>query len=477
MRIRKKAYFETLEIVNVNSVGGKQIISPAGAVTLRKVEETTITDADGTETPVYRCYFMGEQDGVEIENRWHIGDQAFSQNFNRRTPGEYEQVANHYFWRLVVGLSTELDDDGNYYIDLSVNDCDTDSDIPHANDVVAQLGNRTDVDRQSALIFSSVDAESPRVILCHGINSYTLSNTEYFDVGVNHAENRAYMNVYGDTYIGDRNNIDESRGYVYYDSSTQTLNIRASISASSTIGDRPFSEAFVTAEDYNNFTNTITSSIEGIQNQIDGTIEAYFQPYSPTLDNEPAATWIREGKQAEHLGDTFTNIQQYNEEDESTYDAGKSWRWTQSEDGTYGWTQISDSDAVAALKKAAEAQDTADGKRRVFVTQPTQEQAYDIGDLWVNATYSDGSVTYNNDILRANTAKQAGYPFSIDLQITHIKAPAAVSDHGHRLAVHIHVNLLRFEKCVRMPAYDNVNIPCPRHKIPVRERFLFISEM
>ena len=412
MRIRKKAYFETLEIVNVNSVGGKQIISPAGAVTLRKVEEITVTDADGTETPVYRCYFMGEQDGVEVENRWHIGDQAFSQNFNIRTPGEYEQVANHYFWRLVVGLSTELDEDGNYYIDLSVTDCDTDSDIPHANDVVAQLGNRTDVDRQSALIFSSVDAESPRIILCHGIDSYTLSNTEYFDVGVNHAENRAYMNVYGDTYIGDRNNIDESKGYVYYDSSTQTLNIRASISASSTIGDKPFSEVFVTAESFEDMTNAVLGpQLEYIQNQIDGTIEAYFYDYSPTLENEPALTWINEGKQNEHLGDTFTNIQTYIS-DEETPDAGKSWRWVL-KDGVYSWEPIADSDAVAALKKAAEAQDTADGKRRVFVTQPTQEQAYDIGDLWVNATYSDGRVTYENDILRANTAKQAGYPFSI----------------------------------------------------------------
>ena len=412
MRIRKKAYFETLEIVNVNSVGGKQIISPAGAVTLRKVEETTITDADGTETPVYRCYFMGEQDGVEIENRWHIGDQAFSQNFNIRTPGEYEQVANHYFWRLVVGLSTELDDDGNYYIDLSVNDCDQDSDPPHVNDVVAQLGNRNEVDRQSALIFSSVDAESPRIMLCHGIDSYTLANTEYFDVGVDHAENRAYMNVYGDTYIGDRNNIDESKGYVYYDSSTQTLNIRASISASSTIGDKKFSEVFVTAENFENMTNAVLGpQLEYIQNQIDGTVEAYFYDYSPTLENEPAFTWREEGKQNEHLGDTFTNIQTYIS-DEETPDAGKSWRWVL-KDGVYSWEPIADSDAVAALKKAAEAQDTADGKRRVFVTQPTQEQAYDIGDLWVNATYSDGSVTYENDILRANTAKQAGYPFSI----------------------------------------------------------------
>lgn len=412
MRIRKKAYFETLEIINVNSVGGKQIISPAGAVTLRKVEETTITDADGTETPVYRCYFMGEQDGVEIENRWHIGDQAFSQNFNIRTPGEYEQVANHYFWRLVVGLSTELDDNGNYYIDLSVNDCDQDSDPPHVNDVVAQLGNRNDVDRQSALILSSVDAESPRIILCHGIDSYTLANTEYFDVGVDHAENRAYVNVYGDTYIGDRNNIDESKGYVYYDSSTQTLNIRASISASSTIGDKKFSEVFVTAENFENMTNAVLGpQLEYIQNQIDGTVEAYFYDYSPTLENEPAFTWREEGKQNEHLGDTFTNIQTYIS-DEETPDAGKSWRWVL-KDGVYGWEPIADSDAVAALKKAAEAQDTADGKRRIFVTQPTQEQAYDIGDLWVNATYSDGSVTYNNDILRANTAKQAGYPFSI----------------------------------------------------------------
>lgn len=435
MRIRKKAYFETLEIVNVNSVGGKQIISPAGAITVRKVEETTITlDADTlaslnvpdptqTEREVYRCYFMGEQDGVEIENRWHVGDLAFSQNFNIKTPGTYEQVANHYFWRLVVGVSTEIDDEGNHYIDLDKVDCDymnsggdglLDSDPPHVNDVVAQLGNRNDVDRQSALIFSSVDAESPRIILCHGIDSYTLSDTEYFDVGVNHATNKAYLNVYGDMLIGDRDSIASDSSRIQYDSATKQLLIKASISATSTFGGKSFSEVFVTAENYNDFTNAITGSIENIQNQIDGTIEAYFQPYSPTIDNEPAATWILEGKQAEHLGDTFTNIQQYDEEDESTYDAGKSWRWTQSENGTYGWTQISDSDAVAALKKAAEAQDTADGKRRVFVTKPTQEQAYDIGDLWVNATYNDGTTVYKDDILRANAAKQAGYPFSID---------------------------------------------------------------
>ena len=431
MRIRKKAYFETLEIVNVNSVGGKQIISPAGAITVRKVEETTITlDADTlaslnvpdptqTEREVYRCYFMGEQDGVEVENRWHVGDLAFSQNFNIKTPGTYEQVANHYFWRLVVGVSTEIDDEGNHYIDLDKVDCDylnsggdglLDSDPPHVNDVVAQLGNKNDADRQSALIFSSVDAESPRIILCHGINSYTLSDTEYFDVGVNHSTNQAYTNIYGRAYIGKK----DLSSYLRYNPDTESVEILGTLMVGSTYDGKNFADVFVTSENYTSFKDAVTGSIKDIQNQIDGTIEAYFQPYSPTLENEPAVTWINEGKQAEHLGDTFTNIQQYDEEDESTYDAGKSWRWTQSEDGTYGWTQISDSDAVAALKKAAEAQDTADGKRRVFVTQPTQEQAYDIGDLWVNATYPADGSTYKDEILRANAAKQAGYPFSID---------------------------------------------------------------
>ena len=69
---------------------------------------------------------------------------------------------------------------------------------------------------------------------------------------------------------------------------------------------------------------------------------------------------------------------------------------------------------MKALENAKKAQDTADGKRRVFVSQPTNSQAYDVGDIWVNATYpSDGS-TYNNDMLRANSKKAEGEPFSIE---------------------------------------------------------------
>ena len=399
LRVRKKAYFETLEIVNVNTVGGKQIISPGGAVTIRKVEEFD---------DYYRCYFLGKQDDVVVENRFRVNDLAFSQNFNIKEPGEYEQVANHYFWRLVVGVSTNVDANDNHYIDLSKTDCDLNSDIPHVNDVIAQLGNRTDTDRQSALIFSSVDVESPRIILCSGISTYTLTATDRFDLGVNHTNNQAYMNVYGNAYIGAK----DQSSYMSY-SVENGLSIKGNLDISSTIGDKSFSDVFVTSENFEETVNAVIGDeLEYLQNQIDGNIESYFYDYSPTLENYPASEWADEQIKTRHIGDTFTNIQEY-VDDETTPDAGKSWRWVKSAEGVWGWTPIADSDAVLALKKAGQAQDTADGKRRVFVQQPTDMDVYDVGDLWVNATYSDSNVTYTDDLLRAKTSKAKGHPFNI----------------------------------------------------------------
>ncbi len=84
-------------------------------------------------------------------------------------------------------------------------------------------------------------------------------------------------------------------------------------------------------------------------------------------------------------------------------DAGKSWRWCNMEDtddSTWHWHEIADSDAVRALQNAAKAQDTADGKRRVFVTTPYTP--YDIGDLW-----AQGGDT-NQDILKCKVARATG---------------------------------------------------------------------
>ena len=91
-------------------------------------------------------------------------------------------------------------------------------------------------------------------------------------------------------------------------------------------------------------------------------------------------------------------------------DAGKSWRWCKGTGDSpatgWHWHEIADSDAVRALQSAAKAQDTADGKRRVFVVQPTPP--YEIGDLWAQGS-GDGK-----DILKCKTAKAAGQTFAQD---------------------------------------------------------------
>ena len=98
-----------------------------------------------------------------------------------------------------------------------------------------------------------------------------------------------------------------------------------------------------------------------------------------------------------HLGDLY-------------YDGnGKAYRFQMS-GISYVWQVITDSDITKALADAKKAQDTADGKRRVFVTTPSNASVYDIGDLWVNATYG----SYKNDLLRCKTSKQANAQFSIE---------------------------------------------------------------
>lgn len=79
-------------------------------------------------------------------------------------------------------------------------------------------------------------------------------------------------------------------------------------------------------------------------------------------------------------------------------DGYKIWHVTlNSPSNGYKWIKIEDADAIQALANASTAQDTADGKRRVFVTQPVPP--YDIGDLWAQGT--------NGDILKCKTAKSS----------------------------------------------------------------------
>lgn len=389
LQVRMKAIFETLEILHTDTLGGELFITPVGSNRILKVEEVNIT-YDGVSQKAYRCYFLGEQDGSKVENKWKVGDQARSKSFNL-TAGKYHNVGNHYYWRLVIGVSSEaveIDGKKYHYVDLSDIDKDAASDEPMVDDILNQCGNRTDVERQNCLIFSAVDTYSPSISLYHGINSYSFANREYVEYGVNKQTNKAFFNVYGDMYVGDRptkENGYEGSSYIRYDSSTKQVSVKGKISAKSTVDGKELSQYF--------------KKIADLQNQVDGAIETWFYDGVPTLENAPAISWKTDKDKEIHLGDLYYDNK-----------TGKAYRFAK-DSNTYKWTIITDTDIAKALSDASKAQETADGKMKVFSSQPTPP--YQVGDIWVNATYpSDGS-TYKNEVLRCQTNKAAGSQFAI----------------------------------------------------------------
>lgn len=246
LNVRMKAIFETLEILHTDTLGGELFITTVGSNRILKVEEVNIT-YDGVSQKAYRCYFLGEQDGSKVENKWKVGDQARSKSFNL-TAGKYHNVGNHYYWRLVIGVSSEaveIDGKKYHYVDLSDIDKDAASDEPMVDDILNQCGNRTDITRQSCLVFSAVDTYSPCITLYHGVDGYTFNNKEYVNYGVNHSTNKAFFHVYGDMYVGDRptkENGYEGSSYIRYDSSTKQLSVKGKISAKSTVDGKGLSQ-------------------------------------------------------------------------------------------------------------------------------------------------------------------------------------------------------------------------------------------
>ena len=409
LEVRMKAIFEELVIKKTSTIGGKEILSPAGGVVAHKVEEVTVT-YNNVSQKAYRCYFLAEQDGDEVDNDFAVGDQVRSESFNVRK-GTYHKVGNHFYWRLIIGRDedpVELEGKKYHYIDLSDTDCATASDVPAKGDVLSQCGNRTDIDRQNCLIFSAVDTYSPSIGLYHGINSYSFANKEYVQYGVNKQTNKAFYNVYGDMYVGDRptkENGYEGSSYIKYDSAAKQVSVKGKLSAKSTVDGKELSQYIkensaggLTEEQVNNLIKN-SQVITDLQNQVDGAIETWFYEGVPTLTNAPASSWTTDKDKDTHLGDLYYDNK-----------TGKAYRFAK-DGNAYKWTVITDTDIAKALSDASKAQETADGKMKVFSAQPIPP--YQLGDIWVNATYpSDGS-TYKNEVLRCQTQKAAGSLFAI----------------------------------------------------------------
>lgn len=355
MLVRKVATFIRLLIQQIKHVGGQIILTPA-SMSCVKIED---------KGDFYRCYFENTDGERTIEQEFVVGDLARAQTFNVKE-GVNENVTNTYYWRAVVGT-------GDNYIDLSKTDCDAGSTEPKAGDDIVQLGNKTDATRQAAIILSAYGNDAPYFKLYRGINSYSLDGKEFVSFS------RSEVMIIADAI---RFSSGESvKDYI--DNAVGEVNTKVD-------------DAISDLSENISFVNQLSKDLEAVKNQIDGAIETWFYEPVPTLSNEPAVNWTTNEDKNVHLGDLY-------------YDGnGKAYRFQMS-DTSYVWQVITDSDITKALANAKAAQDTADGKRRVFVSTPTNSSAYDVGDLWVNATYG----SYKNDLLRCKTAKQANAQFSI----------------------------------------------------------------
>ncbi|WP_282748615.1 carbohydrate-binding protein [Paraprevotella xylaniphila] len=364
MLVRKVAEFIKLVIQEIKHVGGQIILTPA-SMSCVNVED---------KGDYYRCHFTATDGEKTVENQFVVGDFARAQTFNVKE-GVNENVKNTYYWRLVTGV-------GDDYIDLSKTDCDAGSTVPAAGDEIVQLGNRNDAARQAAIILAAYGNDAPYIKMYRGINSYKLDGKEFVSFS------RKEVNIIADVFKWSSGESVKD----YIDGSVGEVQDKVD-EVSGKVED-----AVERLAEQQNYIAALQQTSEDLQDQIDGAIESYFEKTDPTTSNYPANEWTTEEQKQSHSNDTYTNIS-----------TGKSWKWVK-DGSTWKWKAIADTATEKALAAAAKAQDTADGKRRVFVSQPTTGQAYDVGDLWVNATYGE---TYKNDLLRCKTSKKENEAFSI----------------------------------------------------------------
>ena len=329
--VRKIMYVLEMMIQRMRFQGGIMVLSPATGFKIDRVE---------TFDTYYRVYCRPED-----FNEFEVNDQARIQNFNGNNI--------KYLWSLVLSR-------GDDYIDISRVDKDGDG-VPAEGDEIVQLGNRTNPDRQDAVLLSAVNSEVG-LFTYFGINSFDLSGKEGSWFGKHGGKKGAVI-----------------RGEVHITSNSSGLdNFSEFEGVSQDIQDAQASanEAQRIAQEAQDFIdNTLPGELSEIRGIIDGQIESFFYNYDPTMSNYPASSWTTTEDKERHLNDTFTNTS-----------TGASWRFLK-EGNEYKWVEIADTATKEALKLAGEAKDTADSKRRVFVVEPVPP--YEVGDLWAQGVSGD----------------------------------------------------------------------------------------
>lgn len=178
--VRKAAEFVKLVIRELQSVGGEIVLSPA-SMKINKVDflkKGTLLPEYGTAPlryDVYRCSFLTKRGDEEITNPFVVNDLVRCQTFNIKE-GTTANAKNKYYWRRVVMVGTD-------YIDiLAMSGGNYGDSQPEVGDELVQMGNTTDVARQSVLYLSAYGSDSPSIKLYKGVNDYTLDGKEIFVV-------------------------------------------------------------------------------------------------------------------------------------------------------------------------------------------------------------------------------------------------------------------------------------------------------
>ncbi len=176
--VRKAAEFVKLVIRELQSVGGEIVLSPA-AMKISKVQfmraGTILPEFSILQYDVYRCSFLTKRGDEEITNPFAVNDLVRCQTFNIKE-GTTANAKNKYYWRRVVRIGAD-------YIDiLALSGGNYGDSQPEVGDELVQMGNTTDVARQSVLYLSAYGSDSPSIKLYKGVNDYTLDGKEIFVV-------------------------------------------------------------------------------------------------------------------------------------------------------------------------------------------------------------------------------------------------------------------------------------------------------
>lgn len=110
LSIRTKFFAASAEVRKVSYSGGTTLFSNAGSTIMRVVDVLDESKA----VIAYKCYALADDGTTKTMNWWHPGMMALCQTFNVKA-GDTDNLANRYYWRLVVGVGQETLNDGKLY--------------------------------------------------------------------------------------------------------------------------------------------------------------------------------------------------------------------------------------------------------------------------------------------------------------------------------------------------------------------------